>query len=321
MIKVLFLLFSLVFIAKAIFECDATGTPVTITGIIMDNLCIEQGFLIDNSDLATLVYAHNHSVFCMVELSDCYNSLFTILNDPETVGGNYSVAYQLGEEGSAYILNIMSYAYLIDDSSKGFRITLSGIDDGSDTLKCVQVACDTTGEAVTVTGYIMDNLCIDEGFLIDNPDLASLTYPYNHSVGCMVQLSACYNSFFTILADPATVGGDYSVAYQLGLTGSAYIRTVMDDIFSTNEAYVGYRTTLTGIDDGSGTLQCVMFGSETTTTTTTATSSSQTSTSTSGTGTSSTSDETSGEETSDNGNGSTSVVIISSMILLGLVLN
>jgi len=310
----LFLLFSLVFIAKATFECAATGTTVTITGIIMDNLCINEGFLIDNSDLATLVYAHNHSVFCMVELSACYTSLFTILNDPATVGGNYSVAYQLGEEGSAYILNIMSYAYLLDESAKGFRITLTGIDDGSDTLKCVQVPCEATGNAVTVTGYIMDNLCIDQGFLIDNPDLASLVYPFNHSVSCMVQLSACYNSFFTILADPATAGGNYSIAYQLGLTGSAYIKTVMDDIFATNDAYVGYRVTLSGIDDGSDTLQCVMFGTESTTT----------STSTSGTGTTtskSTSGTTSSSESSDDGNGSTSVVIISSMILLGLILN
>lgn len=64
------------------------GDEVCITGYIMDNYCIEKtgGVLLDNSDVITLQHPEEHSFHCLLDVSFCYNSGFTVLGekDPDT---------------------------------------------------------------------------------------------------------------------------------------------------------------------------------------------------------------------------------------------
>eukprot|EP00966_Prymnesium_polylepis_P165981 3836661-Prymnesium_polylepis.1 len=47
-----------------------------------------------------------------------------------------------------------------------------------------------------VTGCIMDVFCINRGTLLDNPSVATLENPAAHSVHCLVDVGACYQSGF-----------------------------------------------------------------------------------------------------------------------------
>lgn len=67
---------------------------------------------------------------------------------------------------------------------------------------------------VCVEGFVMDKYCIDLGVLLDNRAVTTLENPELHSVHCLVDVSLCLNTKFTILV-PNPSG---SPAYAVGLT-------------------------------------------------------------------------------------------------------
>ncbi|KAJ3416142.1 hypothetical protein HDV05_002787 [Chytridiales sp. JEL 0842] len=121
-------------------------------------------------------------------------------------------------------------------------------------------ACTATGTTVNVGGYIMDNLCIDLGTLLDNPSVKTLQNPQEHTIHCLIDVKSCVNSGYAILEKipdaPADAEVQYRVKYQLGQEGTQTLITLLGEA-RTNGVQAGYLANLTGVDDGSGTLKCV----------------------------------------------------------------
>lgn len=65
----------------------------------------------------------------------------------------------------------------------------------------------TVGDQVCITGYIMDNFCIEfkdkgeGGFLLDNQSVLTLQHPEEHSFHCLLDVSVCYESGFQVLGE------------------------------------------------------------------------------------------------------------------------
>eukprot|EP00419_Tripos_fusus_P012797 CAMPEP_0172668790 /NCGR_PEP_ID=MMETSP1074-20121228/9275_1 /TAXON_ID=2916 /ORGANISM="Ceratium fusus, Strain PA161109" /LENGTH=355 /DNA_ID=CAMNT_0013485477 /DNA_START=70 /DNA_END=1137 /DNA_ORIENTATION=+ len=73
------------------------------------------------------------------------------------------------------------------------------------------------------TGYVMDKFCINRGTLLDNPSIVTLEEPDKHTVHCLVDVSACFNSGYEILA-PGSIGGTpYTRAFELDSPGNANV--------------------------------------------------------------------------------------------------
>ena len=106
-----------------------------------------------------------------------------------------------------------------------------------------------------MTRYPMDNFCIDRKYLLDRPGVRTLQHPEKHSIHCLVDVPWCYNSLYALLKPPTTPGGDYSVLYQLGEEGTTLVLNAAQQARSTQHA--DFQVTLTGYDDGNGSLHCV----------------------------------------------------------------
>ncbi|KAF0697299.1 Aste57867_12012 [Aphanomyces stellatus] len=121
---------------------DATLKPVTFTGYVMDNLCIQMGYMIDNPTNKTLVAPQLHSIHCLAELTPCVQSQYAMLEKLATPinGTLYAVKYQLGADGSALALQYAKAAKA-KSGMRGFTATVSGFYDGNNPfLQCVSLA-------------------------------------------------------------------------------------------------------------------------------------------------------------------------------------
>jgi len=109
----------------------------------------------------------------------------------------------------------------------------------------------------------MDNYCIGLGYFLDqgsSSKLYPLVNPYNHTYHCLGEAPPCAASGYTILADPTSAGKNYTVAYQLDAEVTAKLAAAIVAKCNgpcSGSGLYGFRTTLQGIDDASGTLRCV----------------------------------------------------------------
>ena len=71
----------------------------------MDQFCIERGTLLDNSRVRTLEGPDQHSMHCLLDVSLCVNSGFTVLADPEQDGDEYTVAAKFDDAGNALVFD------------------------------------------------------------------------------------------------------------------------------------------------------------------------------------------------------------------------
>ncbi|OQS03348.1 hypothetical protein THRCLA_04354 [Thraustotheca clavata] len=118
-------------------NCLFNGKDVTMSGFIMDNYCIDQGFMVDNPTTPTLVHPEVHSIHCLVDVKACTDSMFAILAPPEGPNSNYTIKYQLGKNGTALAIK---YAMAARNYGKrGFNATINGVDDGTSELKCISI--------------------------------------------------------------------------------------------------------------------------------------------------------------------------------------
>ncbi|KDO29529.1 hypothetical protein SPRG_05485 [Saprolegnia parasitica CBS 223.65] len=142
----------LLYVATAM-GCNATGKTVSVTGFIMDNLCIDRGTLLDKPQVKTLVNPELHSIHCLADVKACVSSKYTVLSPPTGNASNlYSVAYQL-DAGTTEKLQALAEAARKQGGNQGFAATLTGIDDGSKTLQCASIDPTVTvdGKTMTVT--------------------------------------------------------------------------------------------------------------------------------------------------------------------------
>jgi len=78
----------------------ASQNETCYTGYIMDKFCIDKGFMIDNG-LPTLKQPENHSIHCLVELSDCVDSGYEVLVDVNA--SEYERAVELDSTGNTMV--------------------------------------------------------------------------------------------------------------------------------------------------------------------------------------------------------------------------
>ena len=136
------LIFCLIIALSCIFgaltaDCDVSGAPVTVEGFIVDNYCIGLGFFPDTPQFKPLQNPEEHTMYCLVDVKPCTDSGFVILADPPTSGGNYTIKYQLGTEGTEKAIKVAN-EMRAHDVSKGLHATVTGVDDGSPELKCIK---------------------------------------------------------------------------------------------------------------------------------------------------------------------------------------
>jgi len=113
------------------------GDCICREGIIMDRFCINRGTLLDNSRVQTLVGPDQHSMHCLLDVSLCVNSGFTVLGDPDVPGGKYSVAAQFDDSGSDLVFDFAAKRGRssscndctgeLGDFTRGFRAAVIGV--------------------------------------------------------------------------------------------------------------------------------------------------------------------------------------------------
>eukprot|EP00245_Coleochaete_scutata_P004035 TRINITY_DN161_c0_g1_i1.p1 TRINITY_DN161_c0_g1~~TRINITY_DN161_c0_g1_i1.p1 ORF type:complete len:231 (+),score=22.22 TRINITY_DN161_c0_g1_i1:80-694(+) len=117
--------------------------------------------------------------------------------------------------------------------------------------------CTAPGKNVTAEGFLMDNYCIKQGVLADNPRVISLQNPEVHTIECLVKLAACVESGYVILAKPNATGGNYTIMYDLGVEGSALAKVAAEEESKAGKM-AGLQLKVTGINDGmDNKLHCV----------------------------------------------------------------
>mmetsp|Transcript_21414 Transcript_21414/g.36482 ORF Transcript_21414/g.36482 Transcript_21414/m.36482 type:complete len:214 (-) Transcript_21414:1243-1884(-) len=70
-----------------------------------------------------------------------------------------------------------------------------------------------------VTGYPMDNFCIERGTLLDNNRKATLLFADIHTIHCLVDVDWCVDSGYEVLTPPETPGEEFGRAFELDATG------------------------------------------------------------------------------------------------------
>jgi hypothetical protein len=63
------------------------------------------------------------------------------------------------------------------------------------------------GDQVCMTGFIMDNFCIERGTLLDDGSVTTMRNPELHSYHCLLDVGVCINSGFQVLGDKDPVSG------------------------------------------------------------------------------------------------------------------
>ena len=123
-------------------QCSTPGSTMTVTGIVMDNFCIERGTLLDKPSIKTLENPYEHTIHCLIDVPQCIQSKYALLMAPKSTGGLWTVAYQLETEGTELI---------IEEAKKlrergviqNLTLTLSGVVEsnrGSEPfLRCIQI--------------------------------------------------------------------------------------------------------------------------------------------------------------------------------------
>jgi hypothetical protein len=102
------------------------------------------------------------------------------------------------------------------------------------------------GDAVCAEGIAMDFFCIAMGFLFDNPSIATLEGPTEHSVHCLIEVTECISTPYEILLPPPSDGstsGLYTRGYRL------------DDTAKADVLALAKRVGICGSCDGTGTIQ------------------------------------------------------------------
>ncbi len=73
-------------------QCSTPGNAITVTGIPMDNFCIQRGTLLDKPSVKTLENPAEHTIHCLIDIPQCVQSKYALLTAPESPGGLWAVA-------------------------------------------------------------------------------------------------------------------------------------------------------------------------------------------------------------------------------------
>jgi hypothetical protein len=105
------------------------GDVVCAEGFIMDYYCIELGFLLDDASAVTLRDPDRHSVHCLVDVPQCFQSEFEILIDPEEAGQLYSRGWRVDDTGRELLIDLARATGMREGESR--RCSTCTTDDGN----------------------------------------------------------------------------------------------------------------------------------------------------------------------------------------------
>jgi hypothetical protein len=80
------------------YSISQSSASICIEGYVMDTYCIEDGVLLDNPSVVTLLNPEKHSAHCLLDVPVCLES-YEILVPPSTDGGEYTRGYKLDAAG------------------------------------------------------------------------------------------------------------------------------------------------------------------------------------------------------------------------------
>ena len=79
---------------------------ICVEGFVMDKFCIDRGTLLDKPRVKTLENPEKHSVHCLVDISQCYNSGFNILQPNPSGSPAYAYTFRLDDVGNQKVLEV-----------------------------------------------------------------------------------------------------------------------------------------------------------------------------------------------------------------------
>jgi len=219
----------------------------------------------------------SHSVHCMRDIQACIDGGYAVLQKVSNGDYAYDVKYVLDAAGNSMLSDILDTTSTAYD----FVVTVTGVDNGDGTLSVSSIdeasvsdlPTDTAApsmdftqtptaivtniptalidlDEVSYTGYVVDLYCwnMANHRAIDGSYLGS--DPGSHSVHCMRDIQACIDGGYAVLQKVSNGDYAYDVKYVLDAAGNSMLSDILD---TTSTAY-DFVVTVTGVDNGDGTL-------------------------------------------------------------------
>merc|ERR1719375_2896102 len=122
-------------------------------------------------------------------------------------GSSPTLGYHANRASFALNLSIGSETTGVDDAdSIAVGAETTGVDD-ADSI--------AVGDEVCITGYMMDQFCINRGELLDNPGTETLKFPEKHSFHCLLDVPRCQQSGYTVLGPKNEDTGEHCIGYRI----------------------------------------------------------------------------------------------------------
>ncbi|KAL7465683.1 hypothetical protein ACHAXS_006005 [Conticribra weissflogii] len=74
------------------------------------------------------------------------------------------------------------------------------------------------GDQVCITGYVLDGLCITQGFFLDAQDTKSLEFPEEHTFHCLIDPPQCVESGYQVLGPKNETTGMHCLGFRFDNT-------------------------------------------------------------------------------------------------------
>eukprot|EP00804_Cyclotella_cryptica_P011832 CCRYP_015358-RA/>CCRYP_015358-RA protein AED:0.09 eAED:-0.09 QI:0/-1/0/1/-1/1/1/0/223 len=74
------------------------------------------------------------------------------------------------------------------------------------------------GDEVCITGYVVDNFCIELGNFLDNPSVKTLEHPEEHSFHCLLDVESCRDGGYQVLGEKNGDTGMHCLGFRLNDT-------------------------------------------------------------------------------------------------------
>jgi hypothetical protein len=74
------------------------------------------------------------------------------------------------------------------------------------------------GDEVCMTGYVVDNFCIELGTFLDNPSVKTLEHPEEHSFHCLLDVESCRDGGYQVLGEKNQDTGVHCLGFRLNDT-------------------------------------------------------------------------------------------------------
>merc|ERR1719478_1609988 len=73
----------------------------------------------------------------------------------------------------------------------------------------------SVGDEVCITGYMMDQFCINRGTFLDDPGTETLKFPEKHSFHCLLDVPVCQQGGYTVLGPKNEDTGEHCIGYRI----------------------------------------------------------------------------------------------------------